>query len=109
MSSAEKVLTVTYLDGESRLGQLVNSVRFDEFGSANKSGQIRFEQLPSDHPVLVMFTSGTTGKPKCMVQGAAGVLVNQLKETQLNADLKNTDRHTYITSPSWMMWNWMIR
>jgi acetoacetyl-CoA synthetase len=55
-----------------------------------------------------MFTSGTTGKPKCMVQGAAGVLVNQLKETQLHADLKKTDRITYITSPSWMMWNWLM-
>src|SRR3989442_2702198 len=106
--SLEKIVTVPHLDVESGVGQLVNSVRFDEFGSANKSGEIRFEQLPSDHPVLVMFTSGTTGKPKCMVQGAAGVLVNQLKETQLHADLKNTDRITYITSPSWMMWNWLM-
>src|SRR5881409_111496 len=106
--SLEKIVTVPQLDVESGVGQLVNSVRFDEFGSANNSGGIRFEQLPSDHPVLVMFTSGTTGKPKCMVQGAAGVLVNQLKETQLHADLKKTDRITYITSPSWMMWNWLM-
>jgi acetoacetyl-CoA synthetase len=55
-----------------------------------------------------MFTSGTTGKPKCMVQGAAGVLVNQLKEILLHADLKKTDRIIYITSPSWMMWNWLM-
>jgi acetoacetyl-CoA synthetase len=106
--SLEKIVTVPLLDTESSEDQLANSVRFDEFGSANKSGEIQFEQLPSDHPVLVMFTSGTTGKPKCMVQGAAGVLVNQLKETQLHADLKNTDRITYITSPSWMMWNWLM-
>ena len=106
--SLEKIVTVPQLDVESGVGQLVNSIRFDEFGSADKSGEIRFEQLPSDHPVLVMFTSGTTGKPKCMVQGAAGVLVNQLKETQLHADLNSTDRITYITSPSWMMWNWLM-
>ncbi|TMI51392.1 acetoacetate--CoA ligase, partial [Candidatus Bathyarchaeota archaeon] len=106
--SLEKIVTVPCFDAESGEGQLVNSVRFDKFGSANKSSEIRFEQLPSDHPVLVMFTSGTTGKPKCMVQGAAGVLVNQLKETQLHADLKKTDRITYITSPSWMMWNWLM-
>jgi acetoacetyl-CoA synthetase len=55
-----------------------------------------------------MFTSGTTGKPKCMVQGAAGVLVNQLKETRLHADVKRTDCVTYIASPSWMMWNWLM-
>jgi len=106
--SLEKIVTVPQLDAEPGVGQLVNSIRFDEFGSASKSGQIRFEQLPSEHPVLVMFTSGTTGRPKCMVQGAAGVLVNQLKETQLHTDLKKTDRITYITSPSWMMWNWLV-
>src|SRR2546425_8337275 len=86
IASFEKIVTVPRLGVESGGGQLVNSVRFDEFGSASKSGQIRFEQLPSDHPVLVMFTSGTTGKPKCRVQGVAGVLVHQLKETQLHAD-----------------------
>jgi acetoacetyl-CoA synthetase len=106
--SLEKIVTVPLLGTKSSEGQLVNSVRFDEFGSASKSGEIRFEQLPSDHPVYVMFTSGTTGKPKCMVQGAAGVLLNQLKETQLHADLKKTDRITYITSPGWMMWNWLM-
>src|SRR5437764_9588691 len=106
--SLEKIVTVPCFDAESGEGQLVNSVRFDKFGSANKSSEIRFEQLPSDHPVLVMFTSGTTGKPKCMVQGAAGVLVNQLKEVLLHADLKKTDSVIYITSPSWMMWNWLM-
>jgi acetoacetyl-CoA synthetase len=106
--SLEKIVTVHYLEPESSVGLPVSSIPFDKFGSSSKSGEIRFEQLPSDHPLFVMFTSGTTGKPKCMVQGAAGVLVNQLKETQLHADLKKTDRITYITSPSWMMWNWLM-
>ncbi len=106
--SLEKMVTVPCLGAESGTGQLVNSVMFDEFGSASKSGKIEFEQLPSDHPLYIMFTSGTTGKPKCMVQGAAGVLVNQLKETQLHADVKKTDVITYISSPSWMMWNWLM-
>src|SRR3989454_12175680 len=70
--SLEKIVTVPQLDVESEVDQLVNSVRFDDFGSAKKSGEIRFEQLPSDDPVFGMFASGTTGKPKCMVQGAAG-------------------------------------
>src|SRR5438046_10032969 len=78
-----------------RLGAVVND-------------EVKLKQLPADHPLYVMFTSGTTGKPKCMVQGAAGVLVNQLKEVLLHADLKKTDRVTYITSPSWMMWNWLM-
>jgi acetoacetyl-CoA synthetase len=88
--------------------QVSRSVHFDELVPTDGSGEIRFEQLPADHPVYVMFTSGTTGKPKCMVQGAAGVLVNHLKEILFHADLKKTDRVTYITSPSWMMWNWLM-
>ena len=67
----------------------------------------QFEQLPFDHPVYVMFSSGTTGKPKCMVQGC-GVLLNHLKELILHTDLKVEDTITYISSPSWMMWNWLM-
>ena len=88
--------------------KLSGSVSFDDLSKSGAKGEARFEQLPSDHPVYIMFTSGTTGKPKCMVQGAAGVLVNQLKETMLHADVKKTDCITYIASPSWMMWNWLM-
>jgi acetoacetyl-CoA synthetase len=69
---------------------------------------INFEQLPFDHPAYIMFSSGTTGKPKCLVQGAGGVLINQLKELMLHIDLKREDVHFYITTCSWMMWNWLI-
>ncbi|HZY95336.1 MAG TPA: acetoacetate--CoA ligase [Candidatus Bathyarchaeia archaeon] len=92
----------------TRTGRIPNSLDFDELVRQEKESDIRFEQLPADHPVYIMFSSGTTGKPKCMVQGAAGLLANQLKEIILHADLKNTDRVTYITSPSWMMWNWLM-
>src|SRR3989454_1740293 len=84
------------------------SVAFGDLHASDLAGDAGFEQLPADHPVYIMFTSGTTGKPKCMVQGAAGVLVNQLKETMLHADVKKTDCVTYIASPSWMMWNWLM-
>jgi acetoacetyl-CoA synthetase len=106
--SLQKIVMVPNSGAESGIGHLVSSVRFDEFGSANETAKIRFEQMPSDHPVYIMFTSGTTGKPKCMVQGAAGVLLNQLKETQLHADVRKGDVITYISSPSWMMWNWLM-
>ena len=69
---------------------------------------MQFEQLPFDHPVYIMFSSGTTGKPKCMVQGAGGILSNHLKELMLHTDLNREDRIFYITTPSWMMWNWLI-
>ena len=69
---------------------------------------ITFEQVPAEHPLYIMFSSGTTGKPKAMVQGVAGVLINHLKELLLHTDLKREDRILYITSPSWMMWNWLV-
>jgi len=106
--SLEKVVLTSHIGLEPKAGSLSGSVAFDDFSKSAGPGEARFEQLPADHPVYIMFTSGTTGKPKCMVQGAAGVLVNQLKETMLHADLKKTDCITYIASPSWMMWNWLM-
>ena len=105
--SLEKVVLTSHIGLEPKNGDLSRAIAFDDL-ITSESGVARFEQLPSDHPIYIMFTSGTTGKPKCMVQGAAGVLVNQLKETMLHADLKKTDCITYIASPSWMMWNWLV-
>lgn len=70
--------------------------------------EINFVQVESSHPLYIMFSSGTTGKPKSMVQGVAGVLVNHLKELVLHSDLRRDDVISYITSPSWMMWNWLV-
>jgi acetoacetyl-CoA synthetase len=107
VSSLKKAVLTSHIGPESEAGNIFGSVAFDDL-IKSEPVEARFEQLPADHPVYVMFTSGTTGKPKCMVQGAAGVLVNQLKETMLHADLKKTDCITYIASPSWMMWNWLM-
>ena len=67
-----------------------------------------FEQVAFDHPGVVMFSSGTTGKPKCLVQSGGGVLLNQLKELVLHADVKRDDTIFYVTTASWMMWNWLL-
>jgi acetoacetyl-CoA synthetase len=100
--SIEKVIVTSYVGNKPDTSNIPNSVRFDEFLSPDERPEIRFEQLPFDHPVYIMFSSGTTGKPKCMVQGP-GVFINHLKELILHTDLKRDDRITYITSPSWMM------
>jgi len=106
--SLKKVVVVSYTDGQTDLTSIPHAVRYEDFLSRDAQPALEFEQLPSEHPVYIMFSSGTTGKPKCMVQGAAGILINHLKELILHTDLKREDRILYITTCSWMMWNWLI-
>ncbi|MDI6904333.1 MAG: acetoacetate--CoA ligase [Candidatus Bathyarchaeia archaeon] len=106
--SLEKIIVVPYMKEKPDIRHVPNSVPYNDFISQERPLEIRFEQLPSDHPVYIMFSSGTTGKPKCMVQGACGILINHLKELILHTDLKRKDRIFYITTPSWMMWNWLL-
>ena len=106
--SLGKVIVVSYTQKRPEIAGIPNSVHYQDFLAPQTTLEIEFEQLPFDHPLYIMFSSGTTGKPKCMVQGAGGVLVNHLKELLFHADLRRTDRIMYITSCSWMMWNWLL-
>ncbi|MBZ5537588.1 MAG: acetoacetate--CoA ligase [Acidobacteriia bacterium] len=104
--SLKKVVVVRYTSNHSDLSRIPQAVLYDDFISRG-GGTLVFEQLPFDHPVYIMFSSGTTGRPKCIVQGA-GVLINHIKEHRLHADLNREDRMFYITTCSWMMWNWLV-
>ncbi len=106
--SLKKVIVVRYTGEESDTSHIPNPVYYDQFIAREEQLEIQFEQLPFDHPVFIMFSSGTTGKPKCMVQGAGGILINHLKELILHTDLKREDTIFYITTCSWMMWNWLL-
>ena len=108
MPSLEKVIVVSYLGGNPDISALPRAVLYDRFISREENPELLFEQLPFDHPVYIMFSSGTTGKPKCLVQGAGGVLINHLKELILHTDLKSEDTILYVTTCSWMMWNWLL-
>ncbi|MGM0644098.1 MAG: acetoacetate--CoA ligase [Thermodesulfobacteriota bacterium] len=104
--SIEKVVVVPYISETPDISGLDKAVHYSEFKDDSASG-IEFEQLPFNHPLYVMYSSGTTGLPKCMVQGAGGVLINQLKELILHTDLKREDTIFYFTTCGWMMWNWL--
>jgi acetoacetyl-CoA synthetase len=106
--SLKKAVVVSYAGYKPDLSSIPNAVHYEDFLAKEREPALEFEQLPFDHPVFIMFSSGTTGKPKCMVQGAGGILLNQLKELILHTDLKREDRIFYITTCSWMMWNWLI-
>ena len=108
MPSVEKVIVASYTEDRPDISNIPNSAYFEDFLSKESGLEIQFEQLPFDHPLFIMFSSGTTGKPKCLVQGAGGILLNQVKELILQSDLKREDVQFFITTCSWMMWNWML-
>jgi len=106
--SIEKVVVVPYTSSEPDATKVPNGVVFDEFLSKENNLEIDFEQLPADHPVYIMYSSGTTGVPKCIVHGAAGTLVQHIKELKLHTDVKRQDTIFYYTTCGWMMWNWLV-
>ncbi len=106
LPSIEKIVVVPYTQEKPDLAALPNAVHYNEFVH-NDAEDIEFAQLPFEHPLYIMYSSGTTGLPKCMVQSAGGVLLNQLKELILHTDLKREDTIFYFTTCGWMMWNWL--
>ena len=104
MTSLKRVLIVHYA-GEEDLEGIPNAVRFEDY-LVPAPADFAFEQVEASHPLFVMFSSGTTGRPKCMVQSHAGILANQLKELTLHCNIQAGSKLLYITTCSWMMWNW---
>ncbi|MFH1516118.1 MAG: acetoacetate--CoA ligase [bacterium] len=108
LPTIEKVIVVPYTEERADISNVPNALHYSDFKSFEDELDVEFKQLPFSHPLYIMFTSGTTGLPKCMVQSAGGILIHQLKELMLHTDLKRDDVIFYFTTCGWMMWNWLV-
>ena len=109
MPSLERVVIVPYAGSGADIAAVKHGVSLADF-LAPFAGEreIRFERLPFDHPLYILYSSGTTGVPKCIVHSAGGTLLQHLKEQRLHSDIKTGDRLFYFTTCGWMMWNWLV-
>jgi len=105
--SIERIVVTPYVAEQVELAGLPNAILWDDFADAAAT-EIDFAQLPFDHPLYILYSSGTTGVPKCIVHGQGGTLLQHLKELMLHTDLHRDDRLFYFTTCGWMMWNWLV-
>jgi acetoacetyl-CoA synthetase len=105
LPSVAKTIVIPYAGPALSLGK---AMTIDEFRGGENSSPIDYARLPFDHPLYILFSSGTTGIPKCIVHRAGGILLKHLSELMLNTDVKPQDRLFYFTTCGWMMWNWLV-
>jgi len=108
LPSVQLAVVFPLLSADPAIESVPNSVHWRHFTAAHDPEDIDFTQLPFNHPLYILYSSGTTGVPKCIVHGAGGTLLQHLKEQRLHCDIKPGDRAFYFTTCGWMMWNWLV-
>jgi acetoacetyl-CoA synthetase len=108
LPSVAKTVIVPYLGDADTVAKVPNALSLDDFLQPHAPKALQFERLPFDHPLYILYSSGTTGAPKCIVHGAGGTLLQHLKEHRLQCDLRAGEKLFYFTTCGWMMWNWLV-
>src|SRR4029079_17082222 len=107
LPTVEKTVIVGYTRERADISGLPNAVHYTDFMQP-KAAALTFEQVPFNHPLYILYSSGTTGVPKCIVHGVGGTLLQHVKEHRLHSDVRPGDRLFYFTTLGWMMWNWLV-
>ena len=108
LPSIERTILVRYVDDKPINITLKNSTNFDDIVNTDESPDLIFERFKFNDPLYILFSSGTTGVPKCIVHGVGGTLIQHKKEHNLHCDIKEGERVFYFSTCGWMMWNWLI-